>query len=189
MANVVLFHHAYGPTTGVHHFAEQLREVGHEVTVPDLFEGQVFATLEEGLGYAKRVGFDTIIERGRVSAQDQTEASVFAGFSLGVLPAQLLAQTRPGARGALLFSGCVSPSEFSDAWPASVPVQIHGMAADEFFEEDLESARQLISSVPDAELFLYEGSTHLFADNSLDDYNAVATAQLLDRVRGFLASL
>jgi hypothetical protein len=40
---------------------------------------------------------------------------VYAGFSLGVLPAQSLAQTRSGALGALLFHSCVPVSEFGSA--------------------------------------------------------------------------
>ena len=61
---------------------------------------------------------------------------VYAGFSLGVLPAQALAQTRPGARGALLFHACVAPDEFGTPWPKAVPLQVHLMEADAWAEED-----------------------------------------------------
>jgi dienelactone hydrolase len=105
------------------------------------------------------------------------------------VPAQKLAQTRPGARGALLFYSCLPASEFG-SWPEGVPVQIHGMDADPFFvdEGDLEAARELVDSTGDAELFLYPGSEHYFADSSLPSYDAGATALLTKRVLAFLES-
>jgi dienelactone hydrolase len=133
MAEVVLFHHAQGLTTGVGEFAETLRRAGHIAHVPDLYQGRVFATLADGIGYAQETGIDTIIERGRAAAGQLPGELVYAGFSLGVPPAQMLAQTRPGARGALLFEACLPVSMFGGAWPQGVPVQVHGMDADEFF--------------------------------------------------------
>ena len=188
MAEVVLFHHAQGLTSGVGEFAETLRRAGHTVHVPDLYEGRVFSTLEDGIGYAQETGFDTIIERGRAAAGQLPSELVYAGFSLGVLPAQMLAQTRPGAQGALLFEACVPVSEFGGAWPPGVPVQIHGMDADEFFagEGDLDAARALVQAAPAAELFLYPGNRHLFADSSLPSYDEQAAALLTERVLGFL---
>ena len=188
MAEVVLFHHAQGLTSGVGEFAETLRRAGHTVHVPDLYEGRVFSTLEDGIGYAQETGFDTIIERGRAAAGQLPSELVYAGFSLGVLPAQMLAQTRPGAQGALLFEACVPVSEFGGAWPPGVPVQIHGMDADEFFagEGDLAAARALVQAAPDAELFLYPGNRHLFADSSLPSYDEQAAALLTERVLSFL---
>jgi len=99
-----------------------------------------------------------------------------------------LAQTRLGARGALLFYSCVPVSEFSAAWPASVPAQIHGMDADPLFvdEGDLDAARALVASTDRAELFLYPGSQHYFADSSLPSYDAEAAALLTQRVLAFL---
>lgn len=189
MAEVILFHHAHGLTSGVRNFAEDLRRAGHIVHVPDLYEGRVFATLEEGLAYAKETGFGVIQERGERVADGLPAALVYAGFSLGAMPAQALAQTRPGAAGALLFSACVPPEEFGGAWPAGVPVQIHGMDGDELFADsgDLDAARALVASTPGAELFLYPGRRHLFADDSLPDYDAAATALLKERVLRFLA--
>ena len=190
MSEVLLFHHAHGLTTGVRDFADQLRQAGHTVHVPDLYEGQVFDTLDEGIGYAKKVGFDTIIERGEAAVEGLPAELVYAGFSLGVLPAQKLAQTRAGAKGALLLNGCVSTSEFGGAWPEAVPVQIHGMDADEFFAEeggDIDAARAIVRSTANAELFLYPGDQHLFADASLPAYDEKAAALLTERVIAFLA--
>ncbi|MCL2553091.1 MAG: dienelactone hydrolase family protein [Actinomycetia bacterium] len=189
MAEVLLFHHAHGLTDGVQEFAEVLRRAGHTVHVPDLYEGRVFADLDEGVGYARKTGFGTILERGEAAAEGLPADLVLAGFSLGVISAQKLAQTRPGAKGALFFHSCVPTSEFGGAWPATVPVQIHSMDRDPSFvdEGDIDAARALVESAPDvAELFLYPGSGHLFADPGLPDYDAAATALLTSRTLAFL---
>ncbi|MFD4240431.1 dienelactone hydrolase family protein [Streptomyces sp. NPDC058525] len=188
MAEVLVFHHGHGLTDGVRQFAEQLRGAGHTVHTPDLYEGQVFDSLEEGVGYAERVGFDTFIARGTAAAEGLPAELVYVGISLGVLPAQKLAQTRPGAKGALLLEACVPVAEFGGAWPQDVPVQIHGMDADPFFagEGDVDAARTLVETAPDAELFRYPGGSHLFTDSSLPTYDAQAAQQVNDRVLGFL---
>ncbi len=111
---------------------------------------------------------------------------VYAGFSFGVMAAQQLAQTRRGARGALLMYSCLPVSEFGDAWPEDVPVQVHGKEADPFFAEDFEAAQALVDSTERAELFLYPGEEHLVADSSLPAYDAAAAALLTERVLAFL---
>lgn len=190
MAEVLLLHHAHGLTAGVLSFADELRAAGHEVHAPDLYDGKTFATLDEGIGYAREVGFDTIIERGRLSAEGLPEDIVYAGFSLGAMPAQMLAQTRTGAKGALLFHSAIPPSEFGGPWPDGLPLQIHLMEADEFaLEGDLDAARELEESVESAELFLYPGDRHLFADESLDDYDEGAATLLKQRTLSFLADV
>jgi dienelactone hydrolase len=191
MATVLLYHHAQGLTSGVRDFAETLRADGHTVHVPDLYDGNVFDTLDAGIGYAKEVGFGTILERGRAAAEGLPEDLVYAGFSLGVMSAQMLAQTRSGAKGALLIYSCLPVSEFGEAWPQGVPVQIHGMDGDPFFadEGDLDAARELVASTPDAELFLYPGKQHLFADDSLPAYDEQAATLLVQRVKAFLANI
>ena len=188
MAEVLLFHHALGQTTGFDAFADELRRAGHAVHTPDLFEGRKFGSIEEGVAHAQEVGFGEIIERGVRAADELTDGVVYAGFSLGVLPAQKLAQTRPGARGALLYYSCVPVSEFG-SWPTSVPAQIHGMDADPFFmdEGDVDAARELVEAADDAELFLYPGDQHYFADSSLPSYDANATKLLTERTLAFLA--
>jgi dienelactone hydrolase len=188
VAEVLLYHHAQGQTPGFLAFADELRAAGHTVHTPDLYDGNTFADLDEGVGYAKQVGFDTILERGRLAAESLPNEIVYAGFSLGVMPAQMLAQTRPGAKGALLFSAAFPASEFGGSWPPGVPVQIHMMEADEWAVEDLPAARELVETVDGAELFLYPGDRHLFADNSLPDYDEEAAALLRERVLAFLKS-
>lgn len=189
MADIVLYHHAQGLTAGVAAFADDLRAAGHTVHVPDLYEGHTFDTLDEGLAYAKATGFDTIVGRGLSAVDGLGDDLVYAGFSLGVMPAQQLAQTRAGAKGALLFYSCVPVSEFGETWPEGVPVQVHGMDGDPFFadEGDIDAARELVASTDQAELFVYPGKEHLFADSSLPAYVPEAAALLKQRVLDFLA--
>jgi dienelactone hydrolase len=192
MAEVVLYHHAQGLTDGVKAFADELRRAGHTVHLPDLYEGQTFATLDEGIEYAKKTGFGVIHERGVTAGEALPESLVYAGFSLGVMPAQQLAQTRAGAKGALFFYSCLPVSEFGEAWPDGVPVQIHGMDEDPFFTEeggDLDAARALVASTDEAELFLYPGKDHLFADSSLPSYDEAAAKLLTQRTLTFLEAI
>ena len=191
MAEILLFHHAQGLTAGCLSFADELRAAGHVVHTPDLYDGRTFSDLVDGVGYARQTGFATIIERGRLAADGLPHDIVYAGFSLGVLPAQMLAQTRAGAKGALLFYACMPTSEFGSSWPPGVPVQIHGMDADQSFvaEGDLDAARDLVEATESAELFLYPGDQHLFADNSLPDYDEEAATVLKQRVLNFLDEL
>ncbi len=187
MAEVLLFHHAQGQTEGFHSFADELRQAGHTVHTPDLFDGRTFASIDEGMAHVGELGFGEIMDRGERAANELPEELVYAGFSLGVVPAQKLAQTRPGAKGALLFYSCVPVSEFG-SWPEGVPVQVHGMDADPFFvdEGDIDAARELVESAEDAELHLYPGNQHYFADSSLPSYDKDATALLTRRVLDFL---
>ena len=188
MAEVLLFHHTLGQTTGFLAFADTLGEAGHTVYTPDLFDGRTFSSLEQGMAFAENIGFGEILERGARAAGKLPHELVHAGFSLGVVPAQSLAQTRAGARGALLFDACLPVSEFGSSWPAGVPVQVHGMDADPFFagEGDIDAARALVASTEQAELFIYHGDQHLFADASLPGYDRDATALLIQRVLSFL---
>jgi dienelactone hydrolase len=185
MSEVVLFHHVQGLTEGVRTFADALRQAGHTVHTPDVFDGRTFGTLEEGMEYAREAGFDALAERG-VAAAEGLGSAVYAGFSFGVMMAQRLAQTRTDARGALLMYSCLPVSEFGGAWPEDVPVQVHGKEADEFFLEDIEAARALVDSSDRAELFLYPGAEHLFADSSLPAYDPAAAALLTQRAVAFL---
>ena len=191
MAEILLFHHAQGLTPGVAAFADELRHAGHIVHTPDLFEGRTFDSIEKGMSFVKELGFGEVMARGDRAVEGLPAELVYAGFSLGVVPAQKLAQTRPGARGALLFYSCIPVSEFGQTWPKGVPVQVHGMDADPIFvgEGDIDAARALVEEAEDGELFLYPGDQHYFADSSLPSYDAEASALLLQRVLEFLAAL
>jgi dienelactone hydrolase len=186
MTEVLLYHHVQGLTDGVQSFAEELRQAGHTVHTPDVFDGRTFDTIEEGMAFARDAGFGALAERGVAAADGVGPAVVYAGFSFGVMAAQQLAQTRPGARGALLIYSCLPVSEFGETWPDDVPVQVHGKESDPFFDEDLEAAKALVESAEHAELFQYPGDEHLFADSSLPAYDPAAAALLTERVLAFL---
>ena len=194
MAEVVLFHHVQGLTDGVRAFADELRAGGHTVHTPDVFDGELPATIEEGIALADRL--DDVLGQRRADAVAGLPAGlVYAGFSLGGATAQRFAQTRPGARGALLYESFVSlTAEWSfGPWPAGLPVQVHGMDKDPYFalEGDLDAARELVAALgPEvAELFTYPGDQHLFTDSSLPSYDQDATRLVLDRSLAFLARL
>ena len=195
MAEVVLFHHVQGLTDGVRAFAEQLRAGGHTVHTPDLFDGERAATIEDGIALAGRIGDETIEARANEAVARLPQDLVYGGFSLGGASAQRLAQTRPGARGALMYEAFISlTAEWAfGPWPDGLPVQIHGMDHDPFFadEGDLEAAQELVAIVgPDlAELFTYPGDKHLFTDSSLPSYDAGATALVIRRSVEFLDKL
>jgi dienelactone hydrolase len=191
MAEVLLFHHAQGQTAGFHGFADDLREAGHTVHTPDLFEGLTFGSIEEGMAHVQQLGFGTIITRGARAAGELPSGLVYAGFSLGVVPAQKLAMSRAGARGALFFYSCVPLSEFGGVWPAQVPVQVHGMDHDPYFvgEGDVDAAREVVAAAEHGELFLYPGDQHYFADSSLPSYDPEAADLLTRRVLGFLEAV
>ena len=190
LAEVVLFHHVQGLTPGMVAFADELRAAGHTVHAPDLFDGRTFPTLEEGIAYAKTVGFDAILDRGVSEAGAVGTEVVYAGFSMGVMAAQKLAQTRAGARGALLIDACLPVTEFGDRWPEGVPFQVHGMDADPIFagEGDRDAAQALVDSTQEGELFVYPGDVHLFADSSLPSYDRQATELLTGRTLEFLST-
>jgi dienelactone hydrolase len=189
MATVLLFHHAQGLTPGVLSFAEEVRRSGHSVLTPDLYQGKTFESIEEGVAYAKEIGFDSIRQNAARVADELPNDVVFAGFSLGGMSAQMLAQTRP-SKGALLFHSSARPMMFGAEWPADLPVQIHAMDADPYFMEDgedIDAARHIVDTSKDAELFLYPGSGHLFMDSSLSEYDKAAADLVTERVIGFLA--
>jgi dienelactone hydrolase len=194
MAEVVLFHHIQGLTGGVTAFADELRSAGHTVHTPDLFDGRTFDTIEQGFAHAQGMGA-TVDERVDAAARELPEGLVYAGFSWGVGAAQRLAQTRTGAGGALLYEACfpITGEYAFGPWPDGVPVQIHGKADDQFFahEGDIDAARELVATVgPElAELFVYPGDQHLFADRSLPSYDADAAALVTERSLHFLSRL
>ena len=184
MAEVVLFHHAQGLTRGCRSFADGLRRAGHSVRLPDLYDGRTFASLADGVAHAEAIGMEAIIERGRAAVGAGGAGLVFGGFSLGALPAQMLAQTTPACAGALLLHACEPPEVFGSPWPPDVPLQIHTSERDEWV--DLDVARALAASSPRAELFVYPGDRHLFADDSLPEHDQAAAALLGQRVLAFL---
>lgn len=184
MAEVVLFHHALGLTDGVHGIAEEVRRAGHEVHLPDLYDGRTFDDLEAGVGHAESIGMEAIAEAGARWVDDLPERLVYVGFSLGVLPAQRLAQTRAGAVGAVLCHSGLPLGVFADTWPDGVALQLHVMADDPW--GDVDDVRDLATAVPGAELHLYPGDGHLFADAGRPEHDPDAAGLLLERMLAFL---
>ena len=189
MADVVLFHHVQGLTAGVHRLADELRAGGHTVHTPDFFEGATFDSIDDGFAAMRARGDGALDAWADALVAELPAEVVYAGISLGVMPAQRLAQTRPGAAGALLLEACAPASAFADAWPAGVPVQVHGMERDPFFglEGDVDAARELVAQADDGELFVYPGDVHLFTDSSLPAHGEAATAQVVERALALLA--
>jgi dienelactone hydrolase len=187
MAEILYLHHALGLTPGQREFAETLRRAGHTVHTPDQYGGQVFDTLDAGITHGRSLGFEALLDDGVAAADGLPAELVYVGYSLGVLPAQRLAQTRPGAKGALFIESFVPVSEFG-GWPSGVPAQVHGMDEDPIFagEGDLDAARAFVEATPEAELFLYAGKVHLFADPGVATYDKAAAALLIERVLAFI---
>ncbi len=188
MAQIVLFHHVQGLTAGVHRLADELRAAGHTVHTPDFLDGETFASIEEGFAAVTARGSEARDAWADAAVADLPPDVVLAGISLGVMPAQRLAQTRPGALAAVLLEACVPPEEFGAPWPQGVAVQVHGMDADPFFagDGDIDAARALVTEVDDGELFTYPGDAHLFTDSSLPTYDAAATELVVQRVLSLL---
>ncbi|CAN5438504.1 dienelactone hydrolase family protein [soil metagenome] len=192
MAEVVLFHHVQGLTDGVRTFADALRAGGHTVHTPDLYGGATFTEMQDGFAHQKSIGKDAVDAQVQAVLADLPADLVFAGISWGVPIAQQLAQTRPSAKGALLYEACIPiTGEWAfGPWPDAVPVQIHGMEADEFFglEGAVDAAREIVAAVgPElGELFVYPGDGHLFIDRTMTSYDADAAALVIDRSLAFL---
>lgn len=151
MAEVVLFHHAQGLTEGVVGFAAELRAAGHVVHTPDLYDGNTFTDLSDGMAYAKQVGTETIADNAASFADDLPHEVVYGGFSLGGMSAQKLAQTRPGAKGCLLLHTAIPLGYFGDEWPRDLPLQIHTSEADDYGDADV--AKELAEKIDSAEVF------------------------------------
>lgn len=168
--------------------AGRIGAAGHAVHLPDLYEGRTFDDLDEGVAHAQRIGMGVVAGRGVAAAERLPQRLAVIGFSLGVMAAQQVAQTRPGTTAAVLFASCLPAEEFG-GWPDAVPVQVHGAEADPWFvsEGDVDAARALVASAPDGELHLYPGSEHLFVDSSLPAFDAAGTDLFLERVLALLA--
>jgi dienelactone hydrolase len=149
------------------------------VHTPDLFDGRTFTDIEEGVAYSEELGGPmAMVERGRTVVDALPTDVFYAGFSLGVLPAQSLAQTRPGARGAVLCYSALPLGDWGDNWPETWPegvaLQLHILDGD----EDFEIAQGLAATVSGAELFAYPGTEHYFAEHD-DKAAALLTQRVL----------
>jgi dienelactone hydrolase len=187
MAEILLFHHALGLTDGVKEFAGALRDVGHTVHTPDLFDGRRFEVVEDGVAFAAEVGRETLSARAAAAAESLPTELVYAGMSMGCAYATQLLLTRPGARAAFYLYGAVDPGWWDALWPADVPAQTHQTEDDPWREKDADEA--FAAKVPGAQMFLYEGDTHLFADPSTEDFDAIAAALAMERIQTLLDAI
>lgn len=184
MAEVVVFHHVQGLTEGVAAIADVFREHGHRVSTPDLFGGRTFSRLEDGVEFVGGLGREVVVNRALEAAAQLGDGAVYCGFSLGTRPAQMLAQSAPGARGALLFHGFYPSDMFAEKWPDGVDLQVHYTVDDEWCDNAV--ASQLATDVQHAEIHSYEGSRHLFTDSSVADYDAEHADQAIQHALAFL---
>lgn len=186
MADIVLFHHAQGLTPGVRAFADRLRAGGHLVMVPDYYEGRTFGSIEEGVAHAEAIGFARLIDRAVAMVQPLPSPVVVAGFSLGTLPAQKLAQTHRGVAGAVLLHGGLPPATFDSAWPAGLPLQIHVTEDDTWNDPDETEA---LIAESGGQLLVYPGTGHLVTDSSHPDYDPEVAEEILAQTLAFLEAV
>src|SRR6478735_11846989 len=123
MAEIIVFHHILGLTPGVEAFADDLRAAGHTVHTPDLYAGRRFDSIEAGASFAQGPEAPDLDALADAAVADLPAEVVYLGISSGVMQAQRLAQTRPGAAGAILCESCLPISgEWSiGPWPDGVP--------------------------------------------------------------------
>ncbi len=183
MASIVLFHSALGLTAGVRRFAGALGGAGHTVLTPDLFDGQTFRTLEQGVQKRDAVGIPELMRRAVAAVEGVPPDSIYAGFSMGAAAAQYLALTRPGARALVLMHAVLPLAALGAAqWP-SVPVQLHASEADPWVDDAVVAD---FAGAASATVFRYPGKTHLFAEHGYADYDAGCASLLEQRVREFV---
>ncbi|WP_062290269.1 dienelactone hydrolase family protein [Demequina phytophila] len=187
MVEVILFHHAGGLTDGVLAFASALRDAGHTVHTPDLFEGHRFDDVADGVAFAQSHPPGTMARRAAEAIADLPTHAVYGGMSMGAARAAESVLERPGARGAFFLYGAIAPSWWDAEWPAGVPSQAHVNAGDPWRE--VEAEEEYVAAVPDGELFVYEGRGHLFAEPGHPDHDADSAAMALDRVLALLGEL
>jgi dienelactone hydrolase len=185
MSTILLFHSALGLRPAVHDLADRFRAAGHTVHTPDLFDGHVFDDLDGGLAHRDAIGIPELGRRGAAAAEGLPDDLVYAGFSMGAASAQMLALTRPGARGALLYHAALPTAAFNATWPNNVPLQIHAMDHDPWVDFDVARA---LAAEASGELYTYPGSGHLFTDPDLPDYDPKATDLLIERSLALLSA-
>jgi dienelactone hydrolase len=189
---IVLFHSAYGLRPAVAEFAEALRAEGHTVHTPDLFDGEVFSRLEDGLKKRDSVGIQGLMKKAAVVAAQTPGATVFAGFSLGAAAAFAAGVRLPGTRALVLMHGALDPTHMGiHSWPKGISVQVHYARGDEWVEEESVLALQeaVRASGAGFESHQYDCKGHLFADNGLPDYDAASARLMTESVLGFLRAL
>ncbi|PKQ17585.1 MAG: dienelactone hydrolase [Actinobacteria bacterium HGW-Actinobacteria-8] len=190
MTHIVLFHSGLGLTRHVLDFADVLRGDGHDVTTPDLYDGEVFDNLADGVVKRDAIGIQELSRRGAAAVEDLPRDLVYLGFSLGAASAQALAFMRPGALGVVLMHACLPPGMLGiEAWPGALKAQIHWAEADPWVDAAAVDALADLAPAGACERFEYPGGAHLFAFDGYEDYDTDAAALMTQRVRTFVAEL
>lgn len=187
---IVMFHSAYGLRPAVRAAAERLRAAGHEVYVPDLYDGRTTDTVEEGMKIKDAIGREELLQRAVAAAAPHSDQGlVYAGFSLGGSIAQTLALGDEKARGLLLLHGTSDIAD--DAVTDQLPVQLHVAEPDPFESEDWLNAwyLRMAKTGADVEVYRYRGAGHIYTDPELHDYDAEAAEQTWAVALSFLADL
>ena len=187
MVEIVLFHHVRGLTEGVEAFAQTLRDAGHAVHTPDVFDGRTFADIHDGIAFVESVGEETFAARAVELVAPMPADVVYGGMSMGAARAAEQVLARPGAKGAFFLYGTIAPSWWEATWPAGVPSQAHVTDRDEYREPDAEA--EYLADVPGADLYIYPGSGHLFAEPGDPDYDEQTAHLATERVLSFLSAL
>jgi dienelactone hydrolase len=188
---IVLFHSAQGLRPAVRSWADRLRAAGHRVHTPDLFDGEVFDQLADGVRKRDALGIPELIRRAQAAVAELPSSLVCAGFSMGAASAEFLAATRPGATAAILMHGALDPGAVgAETWPR-VPVAVHYAKGDSWV--DTEQVRSLERAVQASgaavATHVYEGGGHLFADEASPDYDRASAELMFERTLAFLKTL
>jgi dienelactone hydrolase len=185
---VLLLHSVFGLRPAVHAAADRIRATGHDVVVPDLFDGRTTGDVEEGRRIKDEIGTEELARRAAAAAEPY-ERLVYAGFSLGAGLAHDLAFTDGGARGLLLMHGT---SDVPDGpGPVGLPVQLHVADPDRFEPADWleEWSAGIRRRGAKAEIFRYPGAGHLFTDPGLTDHDEAAAGAAWTRALAFVQGL
>ncbi|GAA1968575.1 dienelactone hydrolase family protein [Kitasatospora viridis] len=192
MAQILLLHSIYGLRPAVHTAAERLRAAGHQVEVPDLYDGKVFDDIEEAAAHREEIGSDDLLRRAVSAAAPLLTGDtrlVYAGFSLGGALAQNLALADEKALGLLLLHGTSDLRE--DAKVEDLPVQLHLAEPDPFETDDWLNSwyLRMRAAGADVEMHRYRGAGHLYTDPELPDYDEEAAERTWAVALAFLDDL
>ncbi|GGR17194.1 dienelactone hydrolase family protein [Streptomyces roseolus] len=188
--DIMLFHSVYGKRPAVDAAADRLRAAGHQVWVPDLFDGWTTDSVEVAMAKKDEIGSDELLKRAVMAAAPYSERGlVYAGFSFGASVAQTLALGDEKARGLLLLHGTsdLAPNASVD----ELPVQLHVAEPDPFETDDWLSSwyLQMRRAGADVEVYRYRGAGHVYTDPELPDWDPDAAERTWAIALDFLDGL